>query len=194
MTDQPPGAHSPGEVTVLLDLWRSGDSDAMEELMPIVYKELRRMAGAYMRKERDGHTMMATELVHEAYIRLTGDSRLQLANRGHFLALLASTMRRILIEHARRQSADKRIGHADKIALDEAPQLGIDSDLDVVEIHEALETLSQIHPRQARLVELRFFGGLTSEEVADALGTSLATVTRDWRIARLWLHRHLTTS
>ncbi len=183
-----------GDVTVLLDRWQGGDSEAMEKLLPIVYQELRRMAGGYLRQEAAGHTMMATDLVHEAYIRLTGDPKLELASRSHFLALLARTMRRLLVEHARRQGAGKRIGRADKVDLDQAPQLGVDSGLDILEVHEGIEALKQIHPRQAKLVELRFFGGLKTPEIAEALGVSEPTVIRDWRIARLWLHRRLTAS
>ena len=163
----------------------------MEQLLPIVYGELRRLAGGYLRKERDGHTLVATELVHEAYLRLTDDVRLQLQNRSHLLALTARTMRRVLVDHARRQDASKRIGFADKVALDQAPELGVDDGVDVLEIHQAIEDLSAIHDRQAKVVELRYFGGLTTPEIAEVLDISEPTVARDWRIARLWLHRRL---
>lgn len=179
------------EVTMLLDRWHGGDPEAMEKLLPIVYSELRRIAGGYMRQEQRGHTMAATDLVHEAYIRLTVGPRFELASRSHFLALLARTMRRILVEHARRQQADKRIERTDKIHLDQAPEIGVSPGVDVIEVHESIEALKKFHPRLAELVELRFFGGLSSKESAEALGVSESTVTRDWQVARVWLRRRL---
>ncbi len=181
------------DVTRLLKRWRHGRSDALEDLLPLVYEELRGLAASYLRRERSEHTLQATALVHESYVRLTSGEPLTLADRSHFFVVAAQAMRRILVDHARRQQADKRVGAHQKIALEDAPELVAELDVDIIAVHEALELLSQIHPRQAQLVELRYFGGLSIEEVAEVLDVSESTLARDWRVARRWLYRRLTT-
>jgi RNA polymerase sigma factor (TIGR02999 family) len=174
--------------------WRRGDSEAFEDLLPLVYDELRRLAASYLRKERRDHTLQATALVHEAYLRLSGGVALDLQDRAHFFTVAARAMRRVLVDHARRQRADKRIGAGRKVSLDDAPETPVVVDADVLAVHEALELLAQIEPRQAQLVELRYFGGLSNPEAAEVLEVSIKTVERDWRIARTWLHRRLSSS
>lgn len=179
------------EVTQLLHSWRQGRPEALDELLPLVYEELRSLAASYLRRERQGHTLQTTALVHEAYLRLTGGDPIEIKDRGHFFTVAAQAMRRILVDHARRQQAEKRIGAYQRVPLEAAPEPAIELDTDVLAVHEALEVLSQIHPRQAQLVELRYFGGLSQEEAAEALDISLATLARDWRVARRWLHHRL---
>jgi RNA polymerase sigma-70 factor (ECF subfamily) len=179
------------EVTRLLELWSSGRPEALEELFPLVYDELRSLASGFMRRERTGHTLQPTALVHEAYFRLTGHSEATVRDRAHFFAVAAQAMRRILVDHARRLRAHKRIAPGDKVPLDELPLPATDPDVDVIALHEALADLSEINPRQARTVELRYFGGMSTEETAEVLQVSIATVERDWHAARLWLRRHL---
>ncbi len=181
----------PGEITRLLDRWQSGDKAALESLMTLVYDELRRLSRHYLRRERAGHSLLTTDLVHEAFIRLTADEQLQVNDGAHFLAIAARTMRRILVDHARLHQAQKRIGRDERVSLDDAPTLAADSTAQILEIHGAIEMLRQIHPRQAQIVELRYFGGLSNAELATVLEVSEPTVTRDWRVARLWLHRQL---
>ncbi len=180
-----------GEVTQLLEAWQDGNDEALEELLPLVYEELRKLAAQYLRKERYGHTLQPTALVHEAYVRLVGQSRSNFENRSHFFAVASKAMRRVLVDHARRYQAGKRIGVQDKVPLSEAAELSSEPDGEILAIHEALERLSDIHERQAQLVELRYFGGLTNAEAAEFFGVSRATVERDWKVARLWLHRRL---
>ncbi len=180
-----------GEVTQLLESWRGGEEQALGELLPLVYKELRTLANRYLRKERAGHTLQSTALVHEAFLRLVDQKRARVENRNHFFAVASQAMRRVLVDHARRDRAGKRIGAYDKVALDQAPELAIESDSEILAIHQALERLSEIHPRQANLVELRYFGGLTNPEAAEVLDVSLATIERDWQVARIWLRRQL---
>lgn len=182
---------SSGEVTQLLKSWRQGDSEAFEDLLPLVYDELRRLAASYLRKERRDHTLQPTALVHEAYLRLSGGVSLDLQDRAHFFTVAARAMRRVLVDHARRHRADKRIGVDRKVSLDDAPEIPIVVDIDVLAVHEALELLAQIEPRQAQLVELRYFGGLSNPEAAEVQRVSVKTVERDWRIARAWLHHRL---
>ncbi len=182
----------PGEITRYLQGWQSGDNEALENLIELVYDELRRLSRHYLRNEKKGHTMLTTDLVHEAFLRLTGSEQLRFEDRAHFLAIAARTMRRILVDHARRHNAKKRISRDDRISLDDMPHLPADSTVQILEIHEAIQTLGQIHPRQAQLVELRYFGGLDNTELASVLEVSEPTVTRDWRVARLWLNRYLT--
>jgi len=181
---------SGGDVTRLLAQVREGNQEAANRLVPLVYDELRRMAAAYMHRERPGHTLQATALVHEAYMRLAGEQPAQ--NRAHFFAIAANTMRRVLLDYARRHSAGKRGGTgARKVDLDVELLVGKDSLEDVIAIDEALERLAQLDPRQSRLVELRFFAGLDVEETAEVMGLSATTMKREWRSAKAWLQREL---
>lgn len=180
-----------GEVTQLLKSWRQGDSEAFEELLPLVYDELRRLAASYLRKERRDHTLQPTALVHEVYLRLTGGGALDLRDRAHFFTVAARAMRRVLVDHARRQRAGKRRGAGRQVSLDDAPERPFEVDTDVLAVHEALELLAAIEPRHAQLVELRYFGGLSNPEAAEVLGVSVKTVERDWRIARAWFRHRL---
>lgn len=182
------------DVTALLLSWNQGDRDALERLMPLVYQELRRIAAAHFRHERPEHTLQATALVHEAYLKLVNQQHAHWENRTQFFAVAAHLMRRVLVDHARAQGADKRGAGATRLALgDVAEPRAIDSrmDVDVLALNEALDTLATIDPRQARVVELRFFGGLDLDETAAALETSLTTVKRDWTMAKAWLYREL---
>jgi len=182
---------APGEVTRLLMGLRKGDLSAQEQLIPLVYKELRALAGRYMRHERPGHTLQPTALVHEAYIRLTGIHDINWQNRAHFFAVAAQLMRRILIDRARAQQAHKRGGDYAGITLDEALVAAPADSERLLALDEALNRLAKLDPRQARIVELRFFAGLTEEETAQVLEVSPRTVKRDWRVAKAWLYRQL---
>ncbi len=177
------------DVTQLLLRWRQGDEAAFSELFPLLYTELRRLAQSYLSRENSGHTLQGTALVHEAYVRLMGQASVDWQNRGHFFAVAAQAMRRILVEHARKQNRVKR-NPGVRIQLEESVLLGGDysiySDLD-----EALTRLAVLDNRRAQVVELRFFGGLRGEEIAHHLSVSPATVQRDWLIARSWLYREL---
>lgn len=182
----------PGEVTRLLDEWRRGDEDAADRVFPLVYGELRRLAANAFRREREGHLLQPTALVHEAFLRLVVQQRARVDSRAHFLALAAKAMRRILVDHARRVRSAKRGAGVPTLTLLESAGLTDDSlSPDTLDLHRALEELAAIHERQARLVELRYFGGLTMEEAAEVLQVSLATVERDWTAGRLWLRRRL---
>ena len=184
-----------GEVTQLLAKVRDGSQDAANQLVPLVYAELRRMAGAYMRSERPNHSMQATELVHEAYMRMVGATPANPQNRAHFFAIAANTMRQILLDHARKRSAGKRGGAAlRQVDLDAELFVAHDSLDDVIIIDELLTRLNGIDPRQSRLIELRFFAGLSNEEAGEVMGVSEATVKREWRSAKAWLHRELQAS
>ncbi len=190
---EPPAPQTACEVTRLLDLWSSGRPEALELLLPLVYDELRALAGGFLRRERAGHTLQPTDLVHEAYFRLTGRTLASVRDRAHFFAVAAQAMRRILIDHARRQQAARRIGAHDRVFLDDVPFVAVDPDFDLLALHQALTDLAEINPRQARVVELRYFGGLSNDESAEALEISVATVERDWHAARLWLRRQLSS-
>jgi len=183
-----------GDVTLLLTEIRAGNQQAVSQLVPLIYDELRRMAAVYMRGERPGHTLQATALVNEAYMRLVGGQEVQWENRAHFFAIAAHTMREVLLDHARRHHAEKRGGlDARRVEMDDQLSIAADKLEDVLAIDEALERLAQIDARQSRLVELRFFAGLNVEEAAEVMGISPKTVKRDWRSARAWLHRELAT-
>jgi RNA polymerase sigma-70 factor, ECF subfamily len=182
---------SPQVLTQLLERASSGDRHALDELLPLVYDELRRLAARYVGRERQPQTIQATALVHEAYLRLFKDERLKWENRAHFMGIAANSMRQILIERARARAAAKRGGQHDRITLDEAMVRAPEAPLDLLALDEALTRLAALDPQQARLVELRFFGGLTIEETAEALGVSPATVKRAWTAARAWLHREI---
>jgi RNA polymerase sigma-70 factor (ECF subfamily) len=177
-------------VCELLRAWSDGDTSALERLAPIVYDELHRLARRYMRGERPGHSLQTTALVNEAYMRLVGYERMQWQNRAHFFAVSAQLMRRILVEHARRHNL-KRGGGVPHVSLDEAALVGGDRPADLVALDNAMNTLAQLDPRKAQVVEMRFFGGLSVDETADVLKVSAATVMRDWNTAKAWLYREL---
>ena len=184
----------PGEVTQLLHGWRGGDRQALDALLPLVYKELRRVAHFQLRNERQNHTLQSAALVHEAYLRLVGLSRPQWESRTHFFAIAAQLMRQILVDYARRHGAAKRGGSVCKISLDDAMVMARRKDVDVVALDDALKGLAKIDPRQSRVVELRFFAGLSLEEISEAMEIAPATVQRDWTAARAWLHREISRS
>jgi RNA polymerase sigma factor (TIGR02999 family) len=186
-------ASTPRDVTHLLAAWRQGDREAQAHLLPLVYDELRRLAHRYLQRERPDHTLQATALVHEAYLRLIDQRQAQWQNRAHFFGLAAQMMRRILIDHARQQHAAKRGGAEQKLSLDEAVWVSAERATDLVALDDALTRLAVLDPQQSRIVELRFFGGLTIEETAEVLGVSPATVKRDWSMAKAWLYRELRT-
>jgi RNA polymerase sigma factor (TIGR02999 family) len=179
-----------GRVTRLLEEAQAGSDSALGELIPLVYDELRRIAGRLMREERSGHTLQATSLVHEAYLRLVGQQRVRWAGRTHFMAIAATVMRRVLLDHARRHRAGKR-GGGNRVTLVDELAPGAAPEIDVLALDEALTRLEAAEARAAKVVELRYFGGLGIEETAEALGVSPMTVKRDWRFARAWLFRQL---
>jgi len=181
----------PAAVSGILDRVAAGDQKAVSKVMPLVYDELRRLAGRYLRRERGGQTLQPTALVHEAYLRLLKDKKQGWQNRTHFLAIAALSMRQVLVERARARGASKRGGAQVRVTLDETLAVHRETSIDLVALDEALIRLALIDPQQARIVELRFFGGLTVEEAAEALGISPATVKRGWSVARAWLKREL---
>jgi RNA polymerase sigma factor (TIGR02999 family) len=181
----------PDEVTRLLVAWRDGQPGALDRLIPLVYDELRRQARRQLRRERVGHTLQPTALVHEAFLRLAGQSQAQWQNRRQFFAVASRVMRRVLVDQARARAASKRGDGLTRVALDDAVATGASPDVDVLALDQALDRLEQLDPRQARVVELRYFGGMSAAEAADAVGLSLATVNRDWAMARAWLFREL---
>ena len=183
-----------GEVTSLLEKVRQGNEEAANLLIPIVYDELRRMAGAYMHRERQAHSLQATELVHEAYMRLVGSTPAQPQNRAHFFAIAAHSMRQVLMDHARKRGAGKRGSNGRRVELEDKLLVSNENLDDVIAIDEALEKLALIDPNQCRLIELRFFAGLSVEECAEVMGLSESTVKREWRSAKAWLHPALTDS
>ena len=186
MSDLPPNS-----VTELLVRARSGDSGALADVFPLIYDELRRLAQLQLRREPDGHTLSPTALVHEAYMRLIDYSRVEWANRAHFMAVASTAMRRILVDHARGHRSLKRGGGRRHVSIDDI-ELGTEERAELlVAIDEALERLKLEEPRQAQVVECRFFGGMTEEETAEALGIGLRTVKRDWARAKSWLHREI---
>jgi RNA polymerase sigma factor (TIGR02999 family) len=182
-------AISPPEVTQLLADWGRGDASALEKLLPLVHAELRRIARRQMSQERPGHTLQATALVNEAYLKLAGREGFEWQNRAHFFAVAAQVMRHILIDHARAHARDKRGGGAIQVSLNDAAVLVEDQAEHFVALDEALQTLEQIDPQKGRIVELRYFGGLSIEETADILNISPRTVRREWQRARAWLYR-----
>jgi RNA polymerase sigma-70 factor (ECF subfamily) len=181
------------DITGLLLAWGGGDREALDRLMPLVYQELRRLAHHQRRRERPGDTFQTTALVNEAYLRLVDYERVSARDRAHFLSIAAQAMRRILIERARSRRTDKRGSGAQKVSLDEMADVAGERATELVALDDALNTLAAIDERKARLVELRYFGGLTIEETADVLGVSTPTVERDWRTARIWLHREISS-
>jgi len=182
-----------GVVTELLAKWRAGDQEALDALVPLVYNELRKAAHRYLRNERPAHTLQSTALVHEAYLRLRRQEVKEFENRAHFLAISAQLMRQILVEYARGRNAAKRnAGY--RVMLDDTVNLFKARSVDLVALDDALKELARLDPRQSRVVELRFFGGLSTEETAAVLGISSATVKRDWSTARIWLRHQMTRS
>ena len=181
---------SPKEVTQLLQAWGQGDQRALDRLLPLVYDEMRRLAESYLRRERSDHTLQPTALVHEAYLRMI-DQSLHVENRHHFFGIAAQVMRRILVDHARAHQAAKRGGPGGKISLDEIAEQAENRAVDLIVLDDALNSLATFDPQQARIVELRYFGGLTIEEVAAVIDLSPATVKREWRLARTWLKHEI---
>lgn len=182
---------NPAEVTFLLSAMSQGDSEAASLLMPLIYAELRRLAGGYMRRERPDHTLQATALLHEAYLKLVEQRAVNWQSRAHFFGIAAQLMRRILIDHARAHLRQKRGGEQQKVSLDEAVVFSEDKSEELMAVDQALDRLAQLDPRQARVVEMRFFAGLSVEEIAAVLGVSPKTVKRDWSVARAWLYADL---
>jgi RNA polymerase sigma factor (TIGR02999 family) len=184
-------APSPQNVTQLLVAWNNGEQDALQQLIPLVYHELHRLAHRYMERERGGHTLQSTALVHEAYERLINLKDVSWQNRAHFFAVSAQLMRRILVDYARSRRFTKRGGEWRQVPLNEAVAVFRDRRTDIVALDDALLTLAGIDPRKARVVEMRFFGGLSIKETAEVLDVSQETVLRDWRLAKVWLLREL---
>lgn len=180
------------DITLLLHKWREGDTEAFDKVTAYVYDDLRRRAAAYMRNERPGHSLQTTGLVHEAFIKLVDKQEIEWQDRNHFFAVAAQAMRRILVDHARTRSREKRGGKNEDLPLDDARQVSSDpARVDLVALDEALARLATFDERQARIVELKYFGGMTLDETAEVLGVSRVTVKRDWQIARAWLRSQL---
>ena len=182
------------EITQLLAEWSDGNQSALDELYPLVYEELHRLARRYMSRERKGHTLQTTALINEAYVRLVDQKNVHWANRSHFFAISAQIMRRILIDHARRHAYAKRGGGAQQVSLEEVAIVAREQSAEIIRLDEALKILAKMDPRRCHVVELRYFGGLSNEEIAGVLNVSENTVTRDWNLARAWLYQQLTGS
>jgi RNA polymerase sigma factor (TIGR02999 family) len=180
------------DVTQLLSRWRDGDPAALDSLVPLVYAELRRMAARHLRRERPQHTLQPTALVHEAFVKLVDQRDVRWQNRAHFYGIAAQAMRRILVDHARGRAAEKRGGDLNRVPLEDDVKSGLDDRTDILDLDDALTRLAAFDPDQVRLVELRYFGGLTIEETAEVLGWSTGSVKREWTTAKAWLHRELT--
>jgi len=185
------GPKAAEEVTALLQAWSGGDQAAFDQLAPVVYNELRRLARHYMARERRDHTLQPTALVHEAYMRLADFQRLHWKNRVHFFAISSQVMRRVLVDSARSRERHKRGGNPHRLSLDECPNLGQQHDAALIALDDALSALAASDARKCRVVEMKFFGGLRTEEIADSLQVSRDTVLRDWKLAKLWLLREL---
>ena len=179
------------EVTQLLQQWSNGQEQALDRLLPQIHAELRKLAASYLRKERPSHTLQPTALVNEAFLKLVDQRAVKWQNRAHFFGIAAQAMRRILVDHARAHGAGKRGGGERRVSLDDAPAIAGTVDVDVLALDEALTRLATIDPQQSRVVELRFFGGLTMEETAEVMQISPATVGREWRMAKAWLFAEL---
>lgn len=182
-------ANPPQDVTILLQAWQAGNQTAMDELVPLIYNELHRISRAFLKKERRNHTLQATALVNEAYMKLAGQNQMNWQSRAHFLSVAAQMMRRILINYWKERNAQKRGGDAIVFTLDDAPAAMGGGGIDLEVLNDGLNQLAARDERKSRLVELKFFGGLTEEELAEVLGVSVPTVRRDWRLARVWLYR-----
>jgi RNA polymerase sigma factor (TIGR02999 family) len=179
------------QVTQILQDWNDNSSGAAERLMPLVYDELRRLARGYLQRERSGHTLQATEIVHEAFMRLVEQESVKWQSRAHFFRIAAQMMRRILVDHTRRQRAEKRGGEWNQVEFDHALGMAAPRHIDIIALDEALRDLARLNPQHSDIVELRFFGGMTIEEVASVLGVSARTVQREWRMAKAWLQRQI---
>ncbi len=190
----PPTSPTSENVTQLLVNWRNGQPEAFDQLLPLVYDELRRIAKRHMSRERAGHTLQTTALVNEAYLRLISQQNHEWQNRAHFFAIAAQVMRHLLVDHARSRQYAKRGGGAIQVSLNEGAAVAEEQSLDLLALHEALNQLAQVDERKARIVELRYFGGLSTEETAEVLGLSEITVKREWLKAKAWLFRQLSGS
>lgn len=179
------------DVTKLLIQLSQGNDGVVDEIFPLIYDELKRIAGGYLKNERGDHTLQPTALVHEAYLKLIDQTRVSWQNRAHFLGVAAQVMRRILVDHARERAAEKRLGKLDKLQLDENVDKAVEMSGELIALDDALKILAKVDPPLAKLVELRYFGGLTFEETAEVMEISLRTAKRHWQLARAWLHRHL---
>jgi RNA polymerase sigma factor (TIGR02999 family) len=182
---------NPEEITQLLIKLSNGNRDAVDQLLPLIYGELKRLAGSYLRRERSGHTLQPTALVHEAYLKLVDINQVNWQNRAHFLGVAANQMRRILIDYARQHNAEKRGNEFQIVALDENIDKAAEQSLELMALDDALNELAKMDPVKAKIVELRYFGGLTSEETAEVLGVSPITVKRHWRMTKAWLYGEL---
>ena len=178
-------------LTALLHEWREGDKAALDRLMPLVYDQLRRIAHRYVQRERDGHTLQTSALVNEAYLRLAGQQKVAWQDRAHFFAVTAQVMRHILIDHARRRRYAKHGGEARQVSIKDASLMSMERAAELIALEEALDELAKLDQRKSRVVELRYFGGLSLEETAEVLKVSLMTVRRDWRAAKAWLYRRM---
>ena len=185
------GEAKEADVTQLLSRWSAGDRAALESLVPAVYRELRRMAARYLRRERSQHTLQPTALVHEAFLKLVDQRDVRWQNRAHFFGVAAQLMRRVLVDYARERAAGKRGGGVGRLPLEDALAIGASNQIDIIAVDDALNRLARVDPDQVRLVELRFFGGLTIEETAEVLGWSSGSVKREWTVARAWLQREI---
>ncbi len=187
-------SNSPPDVTQVLKNWREGDTTVPDKLMPLVYEELRGLARKYLSNERSDHTLQATALVHESYLRLVDDTRMSWKDRAHFYGAAASVMRRILIDYARAHNAEKRGGKLQKLYLDETKELLQESPPDLVALDDALQSFAATFPRESQVVEMKFFGGMEAREIAEVLDVSAKTVSRDWDFAKIWLCRALSNA
>lgn len=178
-------------ITEVLERWSNGEQSALDELVPLIYKELRRLAGNYIRRERHDHTLQPTALINEVFVRLIDQDDIKWQNRAHFFGIAARLMRRILVDHARNQQAAKRGGGQYSLSLSRADRIASQPSVDLLAVHLALQELEELDPQQSRVVELRFFGGLTIEETAEVMGLGHATVEREWKMARSWLRHEL---
>jgi len=185
------GEPKEADVTQLLSRWSAGDRAALDSLVPAVYRELRRMAARYLRHERSDHTLQPTALVHEAFVKLVGQRDVRWQNRAHFFGVAAQLIRRVLVDYARERAAAKRGGGVERLPLEDALAIGASNQIDIIAVDDALNRLATVDPDQVRLVELRFFGGLTIEETAEVLGWSSGSVKREWTVARAWLQHEI---
>ena len=191
MEGQDAGSVPPGNVTRLLRRWSQGDTQAMDELMPLIYDQLKRLAAYYLHLENGSPSLTSTALVHEAYLRLAADQERDWRDRLHFFAVASRVIRHILVDHARRQRAAKR-DVRQNVALDQALTVPVETNLDLIALDKSLEALGAVDPRKCQVVELRYFGGLSVEETAETMGISCATVNREWDLAKMWLYRNMT--